>query len=193
MEMTSLWTAESAVHRDLEISLRARDFHIPTARILERWTKTSEKRGHLKSVISGLGRSALTLEAAVRQKPIHGAAAVISPTAVRDLLTRVTDAMRSEIQGQYIAKRAVFLAGSRIDPATTTAETIRWFDDRWNVLEERLKIVPGTQVLHRLRDHIQSQWQVNLTDIRIVDAFRSEEVAPDLAELVRKLDAFRAT
>jgi hypothetical protein len=31
MEMTSLWKPKSGSHRDLEISPRTRDFHIPTA------------------------------------------------------------------------------------------------------------------------------------------------------------------
>ena len=31
MEMTSLWKPENGFHRDLEISHRARDSHIPTA------------------------------------------------------------------------------------------------------------------------------------------------------------------
>ena len=40
---------------------RTRDSHIPTApRPRGPWTRTSEKRGHLKSVISGLGPSVLT-------------------------------------------------------------------------------------------------------------------------------------
>lgn len=133
------------------------------------------------------------LETEVRQKSRHGAASIVAPTAVRDLLRDITDVMRSEVQGQYIAKRAVFLAGSRSDPATTTAETIRWFDDRWNVLEERMKIVPGKEVIHALRDQVQHRWKVNLTDIRIVDAFRLEDIDPDLASLVRQLEAFRAS
>jgi hypothetical protein len=85
------------------------------------------------------------------------------------------------------------LSHSKNDQATTTAETIRWFDDRWNVLEERLRIVPGKQVIRQLRDQIQERWQVNLTDIRIIDTFRREEVATDLVEFARRLDAFRAS
>ena len=63
MEMTLLCKSQNDSHRSLEISLEhARFPHSHSASSSGQWTRTSEKRGHLTSVISGLGPSVLTPE-----------------------------------------------------------------------------------------------------------------------------------
>ena len=44
VEMTSLWKPHNGFHRDLEISPRTRDSHIPTADSMWRKKKDTEKR-----------------------------------------------------------------------------------------------------------------------------------------------------
>lgn len=131
------------------------------------------------------------LEAAVREKSLQSLGSV-PPSATRDTLEAITTALRAEVQGQYIAKRAVYLSKTRQDQATTSIETIRWFEQRWENLDLRVQIVPGKTVLRQFRDRVQEQWQVNLTDIRIIDEFRRNEVAPDMLELLERLERFRA-
>lgn len=59
--MTLPWTSQNDVHRSLEISLEnARFPHSHSASSFSQWTRTSEKRGHLKSVIYRLRPSVLT-------------------------------------------------------------------------------------------------------------------------------------
>src|SRR2546428_11646136 len=48
MEMTSLWKPQNGSHRDLEISLRTRDSHIPTARTLS-LRKKQKRSDHLSN------------------------------------------------------------------------------------------------------------------------------------------------
>ena len=43
VEMTSLWKPQNGFHRDLEISPRTRDSHIPTADSMWRKNKTKDK------------------------------------------------------------------------------------------------------------------------------------------------------
>jgi hypothetical protein len=111
--------------------------------------------------------------------------------AAREILSEITSDLRAAVQSQYIAKRTAFLAKGRKDQATTTAETIRWFDQRWEDLDSRLRIVPGKDVLHKFRDVVQQRWQVNLTDIRIIDEFRPEEISEDLRSFLAALESFR--
>lgn len=46
--MTSLWKPQNGSHRDLEISLRTRDSHIPTARTLS-LRKKQKRSDHLSN------------------------------------------------------------------------------------------------------------------------------------------------
>lgn len=52
-------------------------------------------------------------------------------------------------------------------------------------------IVPGKEVLHSLRYHLQETLGVSLTNTRIIDAMHRDEVPHDLQDLLRALDTFR--
>lgn len=116
-----------------------------------------------------------------------------APDSLLVLLDTITNRMRSEIQAQYISKRGRFLEKSHLDQATVTTETIRWFEERWADLSTRLEIVPGKAVLRELRNELQTRYKVNLTDFRIVDEYKAQEVPPDMINLLEKLEHYRVT
>jgi len=49
----------------------------------------------------------------------------------------------------------------------------------------------GKDVLNSFREVIQSKYGITLTDYRIIDEFKSEEVPSDLLDLLRSLDDYR--
>jgi len=64
-----------------------------------------------------------------------------------DLLDLVTQSIRGEVQGQYIAKMVKFLGGKSRDAATVTTAAIQWFDAKWASISTRMKIVLARSVL----------------------------------------------
>ncbi|MCY1457545.1 hypothetical protein D9M71_748500 [compost metagenome] len=56
-----------------------------------------------------------------------------------------------------------------------------------------MQVVPGKTTLRLLRDAIQTDYNVNMTDVQIIDEFKEDEVPADLRELIINLDAFRKT
>ena len=108
-----------------------------------------------------------------------------------DLLHEITDPMKDDVQAQLMARRWEHLRGSRQDLADVNRETMRRFAGAWDDLSRRLQIVPGKEVLAQLRRRVQTLWGVSLTDNRIIDAIRREELPDDLIALVRTLDQFR--
>jgi predicted ATPase len=111
--------------------------------------------------------------------------------SIRSILERITELTKSDLQGQYLAKRSEFLKGSPTDKAVLNSQTLQWFDEKWGALETRMEIVRGKDVLGALRNHLQDSYGVNLTDFRIVDEFRRDEVPPDLRGFLEKLDEYR--
>jgi len=109
------------------------------------------------------------------------------------LIEKITNPMKTQLQGQYIAKRTKFLKRSKEDDATITAETIDTFEKKWNILSTRMEIVPGKEVLQKLRSVIQDKYSVNLTDYQIIDEFKIDDIPTDLSELIKKIDTFRCT
>jgi energy-coupling factor transporter ATP-binding protein EcfA2 len=131
------------------------------------------------------------LTKAIRERHGERAARDIPPDIVQQLLNDLTESSKGDIQAQYIARRSSFLAREKRSSVTIARETISWCDERWRSLTRRLEIVAGKDVLSALRMEVQNRWQVNLTDLRIVNEFRREEVPADMATLVEQLDAYR--
>lgn len=54
-----------------------------------------------------------------------------------------------------------------------------------------MEIVPGKDVLKKLRDEIQSKYGISITDFRIIDEFRHSDIPTDLCGLIKRLDEYR--
>jgi hypothetical protein len=110
---------------------------------------------------------------------------------ISSILHRITTPIKAEIQGQYLAKRTDYLRNTGKDPASINAETLDLFESKWSFLGSRMELVPGKKILKKLRSEIESLYHVNLTDIKIIDEFRIEEIPEDLRILVNSLETFR--
>jgi energy-coupling factor transporter ATP-binding protein EcfA2 len=111
---------------------------------------------------------------------------------VADVLDRITNKFRSEAQGQYISKRNLFFRNSKRDSAQITTETIQQFEVRWADLNQRVEIVPGKEVLGAFREYVHEAYGITLTDYRIINEFKREEIPADMKQLISNLDVFRS-
>jgi len=111
--------------------------------------------------------------------------------AMAEILEEITNPMKSELQGQYIARRTEYLRNTPKDAATITKETIEDFEEKWNNLDRRIEIIAGKKTLGNLIGYLQLNYGVNLTHGKIIAAFDESEVPSDLGRLLRDLNAFR--
>lgn len=128
------------------------------------------------------------------QRAIAASASTADPPTtaeIRKVLYDITDAMKAEVLSQFVAKRCAYFRGSGRDQATISAEAIRRFDEQWQGLDKRLRIVPGKEVLRQLRQHVKETHSVTLTDHRLVSAFKRKDIPTDLLDLLSKLEQFR--
>jgi len=130
---------------------------------------------------------------AERTRRIDDGAAVAPPEEVSVILERISSRMKGDVLGQYLARRSAFLQHTGKDTATINAETLEWFEAKWGELGTRMEIVRGKEVLRELRHQLQEDYQVNLTDVRIIDEFRPDEVPADLMTLLEGLDRYRSS
>jgi energy-coupling factor transporter ATP-binding protein EcfA2 len=111
--------------------------------------------------------------------------------SMAEILQRITDPMRDSVLSQIMARRWDYLRSSGRDLADINRDTIAWFNEVWNDPAERLSIVPGKDVLRALRSYLQESLGVSLTDARVVESMRREEIPSDLRELLQAIDRFR--
>jgi energy-coupling factor transporter ATP-binding protein EcfA2 len=128
---------------------------------------------------------------ALQEKSERTGEEVTSVESITSILERLTESLHQDVLAQYTAKRAGYHSGLEIDPATLTIDTARWFESKWQNVETRLEIVPGKELLRNLRDHIETEYGVILSDYRIVHEFSKEEMPAELMSLLERLDDFR--
>lgn len=107
---------------------------------------------------------------------------------VSELLESLTDPLRSEVESQSIARREESFRNESTDRATRTKETLSLVEERWKVLDTRIELVPGKQVLAALNAKLQEKYQVSLTTRMIVDSLEEGDVGSDLRKLLRGLN-----
>lgn len=109
-----------------------------------------------------------------------------------ELLTEITDARKREIESQFVTRYAdsIKARDSRIDRATANLEAMAAFDEEWNDLDSRLKVVPGKQILSDLNTFLQEKYSITLTAPVIIGGMIERDVPKELLDLLRNLDAF---
>jgi hypothetical protein len=118
---------------------------------------------------------------------------VTSPSkTIAQYLAEITEDARLDAQAQYVAKKLQFHKGSGKDNSTLSKHAIQEFEKKWGDIRTRICIVPGKVVLRALRDAVQTDLGINLTDIQIIDEHRVDEIPNDIKVLVARLDAFRS-
>ena len=111
-------------------------------------------------------------------------------TTISDYITELSDSIKVESQSQYLARRLDYKKSASIDASTISHEAIDEFENLWSDLNTRMKIVPGKKTLKSLRDRVQNDYSVNMTDIQIIDAFQPSEIPDDLKRLIEDLNNF---
>ena len=110
---------------------------------------------------------------------------------IHEILELLTRDLKTDCSSQYIDQYCSFFKASGKDNTTLISEALGNFEDKWSELESRLEIVPGKTVLKALRERIQKDHRVTLTDFRIIDAYTKAEVPQDLVRLICQLDEYR--
>lgn len=109
---------------------------------------------------------------------------------ILELLDSLTQKHKQYCQSQYITKRVDYFRNTGLDGSTITVETLREFESKWDQIERRLEIVNGKEILSELRNELQTKYGINLTDFRIIDAFKKEEIPDDLKSLIYEIDRY---
>jgi energy-coupling factor transporter ATP-binding protein EcfA2 len=112
---------------------------------------------------------------------------------VRDLLIALSDAMRTNVNGQYLSKRVPYEKSINpgLDYATINQAVLTEFDATWSTLEGRLIIVPGKELLSLLNKYLQDKYGLSLTIRFIIEAFTKEEIPRDIVDLINRLEDLR--
>ena len=114
---------------------------------------------------------------------------------IHQYLSEITESERLDCQSKYVGKKLDYhrSKGSGKDLSTLSKQAMQDFEAKWSNMPQRLAIAPGKAVIRALRDAVQQDLGVNLTDFQIIDEYKPQEIPGELLTLIKQLDAFRQT
>lgn len=114
------------------------------------------------------------------------------PESIQALLLTITDAMKHDVQAQYLKRQHPYIKSLNrsLDDSTVTSQLLAAFDDKWKDLPSRLDMVPGKDVLSKLNTHLQKAYGVTVTPALIIGAMTKSDVASEIKTIIESLDEF---
>ena len=111
---------------------------------------------------------------------------------VVEKLNQICEAKRDEVIASMVSSRFNFDRTRGKDVSTVLKEVLAHVSKCFPEFDQKLKIVPGKQVLADLNTAIQSEWKVSLTPPLIIGHMKKASLPPDLIALLKTLDDFCA-
>lgn len=108
-----------------------------------------------------------------------------------ELLLEITAPMEEDVLSQLLARKEDHVRSLGEDMSGVHKDTMINFRARWANLETRLALVPGKEVLRQLRQRVQDDFSVTLTDARIAEAMTRTDLPEDMRAMLEALDSFR--
>jgi energy-coupling factor transporter ATP-binding protein EcfA2 len=193
------WGLEKTLAQHLAIgAIYDRDYYCPEEigeRLSALWSEITYAHVHERKELENylLVPAALqrALDRELSERYRRTGEAPIPKETIVDMLHRLSNPHKAELLSQYVARRSTYLQKSKKDAATIARETIDWFDAKWAVIDQRMEVVAGKDLLAAVRGEVQDSYGVSLTAHKVIEAFRVDEVPSDLIELLHGLDKLR--
>jgi predicted ATPase len=111
---------------------------------------------------------------------------------VQEEIEQIVDSLYNETFDSIavqIDKHTVVYHGRHLDPSAINQRTRAFLDEKWTTLEGKLAIVIGKQALKAIRRRFQERWGISFTDNGLIDAMTDDEIAPEISEIITRLEA----
>lgn len=111
---------------------------------------------------------------------------------VTEEIERLVDSLHDETFdciAVQINKHYVSYHNKHLDPSAVNRQTRSFLTKKWETLDGKLSIVVGKEALKAIRRRVQELWKVSFSNIRIVEVMTDDEVAPEIKEIIARLEA----
>ncbi len=112
---------------------------------------------------------------------------------INELLESISNEFKHRTQSQLQSHRLKYekSINHRIDESTIIERLLKEFDEQWNNLNQRLKIIPGKDFLSSLNGRLQEDYRVTITAANIINSLQKTNVPEELLMLIEEIDRFR--
>ena len=96
----------------------------------------------------------------------------------------IIDGFRSHVQDEY---GSFYQQAYKKQYLECSAIAREYVEQHWTTMSEKIRIVPGKEVLRRIRDHMKNKYKASCTDDVIIKNILPEEIDNEIVEVIRLL------
>ena len=112
---------------------------------------------------------------------------------INKILKTISDDYKHKTQAQLQSHRLRYekRLNPRIDESAIIENILREFENRWNNINNRLKIVPGKEFISTLNQFLQENYKITVTNANIINSITNSNMPIELKKIIEKIDKFR--
>jgi energy-coupling factor transporter ATP-binding protein EcfA2 len=109
---------------------------------------------------------------------------------VKEIILGITNEMKNDIMGQYLSKRKLFekQVSPHIDDATLNTKIMNELESNWEDFDNRMKLVPGKEVLSKLFSYILNKYSLSLTPSLIIRSFSKSDIPEGIKRIIENIE-----
>ena len=109
-----------------------------------------------------------------------------------NILNQIADNLKTHVMSQYLSCRRQYNRKFKtgLDDATIDKQSLKEFEEQWETMEGKLRMVPGKEFLSKLNSVIQNKYKISFTQNMIVDEFKKKDMDNELIQLISNIDNF---
>jgi hypothetical protein len=128
----------------------------------------------------------------VQDKSIRTATSATYQESAASFLADFALQRKSYVMAQVLASRRQFerKGSSGLHEATITEASLKEFEEKWENVDARIKVIPGKDALSAFNQHLQANYGISITPTAIVDSMVEGEVPMEMRQLLDDLSRF---
>jgi hypothetical protein len=146
------------------------------------WHAVLHDRKEIENFLLYPAPIARAITARLTEQGVMSTSQAIAASEVQDLLMNLAEPMKNKVQAQLVAANQLFerKRQPRLHGSSTAEKIMDEFDEAWGTFASRMKLVAGKEMLSALNQHLQGAYRCSVTAGAIANAFRPNELAPDV-------------
>ena len=113
---------------------------------------------------------------------------LVSKEKLREIINEICDETKEKVIGQYFNEACRQKENRSKEGFTLFKEIEKIVNEKWEDWDFKLSVVPGKEVMKKLKNKIKMDYNVQLSNENIAKEFKKSEIPTEIAEVINKIE-----
>jgi len=108
----------------------------------------------------------------------------LSSTEFEEKILAIFEEFKDHVLSQTITNRVENRSDRSIDPSTITCHALAEFENNWQDIEFRRKVIPGKDFFAKLNAWLNDEYHITIHVNHTINSLQSEEIEPEIRDVI---------